>query len=154
LPLLKWIIIAFLSLPVIELVVFILVANAIGVLLAFVLLIATSLLGGALLRRFGTENLVRLKVAAGGTVETLRLDGAGLLEILGAFLLVLPGFVTDVVGIALLAPAVQRRIVAIFSGQKAGGGPPTPGVVDLDPDEWRRERDPALTDHRTPRDRD
>jgi UPF0716 protein FxsA len=151
LPLIKWIIIAFLSLPVIEIAAFVAVASTIGVLLAFALLIATSLLGSILLRHYGTENLVRLKVAAGGNVEALRLDSAGLANILGAFLLVLPGFVTDIIGLALLVPPIQRRILGAF-GLQPGRPAPRPGVVDLDPEEWRRERDPALTDARRPPD--
>ena len=149
----KWIIFAFLSLPVVEIAAFVTVATATGFLLAFALLIATSLLGAVLLRHYGTENLVRLKVAAGGNIETLRLDGAGLANILGAFLLLLPGFVTDILGLALLIPPVQRRIMGAFGIRPERPAPSLPGVVDLDPEEWRRERDPALTDRRRPQDR-
>ncbi len=149
----KWIIFAFLSLPVVEIAAFVLVAKAIGLLLAFALLIGTSLLGAVLLRHYGTENLVRLKVAAGGNVEALRVDGAGLASILGAVLLVLPGFVTDLLGLALLAPSIQRRIFRAFGIQPKRPTSGPPGVVDLDPEEWRRERDPALTDARPPQDR-
>ena len=148
-PLIKWIIFAILSLPVVEIAAFVAVATAIGVLWAFALLLATTVLGILLLRHFGTENLVRLRVAAGGNIETLRLDGAGLIHILGAVLLVLPGFVTDVLGVALLLPLVQRRIVAAFGGRPESAARQD-GVVDLDPEEWRRERDPALTDARKP----
>lgn len=149
----KWIIFAFLSLPVVEIAAFVAVASAIGLLLAFALLIGSSVLGAVLLRHFGTENLVRLKVAAGGNVETLRLDGAGLANILGAFLLVLPGFVTDLLGIILLTPPIQRRIFGAFGIQPGPTPSARPGVVDLEPDEWQRERDPALTDARRPPDR-
>lgn len=148
-PLIKWIIFAILGFPVVEIAAFVAVAAAIGVLWAFVLLIATTVLGVALLRHFGTEHLVKLRVAAGGTVEALRVDGAGLIHVLGAVLLVLPGFVTDAVGLALLLPPVQRRIVALLGG-RAAAPRARDGVVDLDPDEWRRERDPVLPDARKP----
>lgn len=91
-----------------EIVVFIVVAHVIGVGLTLVLLVATSLLGGWLLRREGSRAWRKLREAG--------LDGRpvgtdvsrGLPGLLSGLLLAVPGFITDVVGLALLVPPVRR----------------------------------------------
>ena len=59
---------------------------------------------------------------------------------LGGFLLLLPGFLTDVLGALLLLPPTQRAIGAalrraVGRAERTSG---EPGVVDLPPEEWRR----------------
>ena len=85
--------------PVAELIVFIDVAQAIGVLDAFLLLIAAVPLGIWALRSQGRSAWRRLSP----TREVL--DGT--LVLIGGSLLIVPGFITDALGILLLAPPTR-----------------------------------------------
>jgi UPF0716 protein FxsA len=75
---------------------------------ALLLLLATSAVGGLLLRREGIRAWRRFRVAAQEGRSPGEEVTNGLVGLLGAVLLVLPGFVTDLVGLALLAPPVRR----------------------------------------------
>ena len=93
--------------PIAELFVAIKVAEAIGVLLTILLLIAGWPLGGWLVRAEGRIAIRRLSEAvnAGRRPGREVLDGA--LVLAGGALLIVPGFITDVLGLALLLPPVR-----------------------------------------------
>ena len=136
----KWLLIAVLALPVLELVVFIAVAASIGFGLALLLVLATSVAGGLVLRHAGGNHIARVKVAlAQGQFTSLQADNTGALTLLAGILLLIPGFITDVVGLLLFFATLFRR----------GSPPPQPdGVVDLEPEQWRHVPDPVLPDRR------
>jgi UPF0716 protein FxsA len=91
-----------------EIVVFVVVAHWLGVGLALVLLLAMSLLGGWLLRREGARAWRKLR-EVGLDGRPIGADvSQGLLGLLGGLLLAMPGFITGVVGLALLVPPVRR----------------------------------------------
>src|SRR5215510_5337962 len=114
--LVKWTIIGLLVLPAAEFVAFFLVAALIGWLWAAGLFIATSIAGVLLLRRFGRADLDRLRTAfARDGVRALHLETPGVATMVGGILLIFPGFITDVLGAALLLPAVRRWAVARFA---------------------------------------
>lgn len=96
----------------------------------------TSALGIYILRNAGREGVGILKKAmespSGFGVEV---PSGGVLRILSGFLLVLPGFVSDLAGLLLLAPFLRERLAHLFLGSRPR--PAQNGVVDLDPDEWR-----------------
>ena len=73
------------------------------------------------------------------TVTRVELDGRGFLTVLGGFLLLLPGFMTDVRGAAAASfhPALHGAALRRAAGraERASG---RPEVVDLPPGEWRR----------------
>ncbi|MEO7196469.1 MAG: FxsA family protein [Pseudonocardiaceae bacterium] len=108
---------------IIELTVLIAVGHAIGVLATIGLLMLASLLGAALLRREGARTL-------GAFVEALRtrrlphrelLDG--MLIAAAGVLIVLPGFVSDALGLLLLLPptrALTRRLILRSAARRAG----------------------------------
>jgi UPF0716 protein FxsA len=123
-----------------EVLLFILVVRMLGFGGAVLLGIATSVVGIATLRRLGASavNLLRGNVAGSGGSEGAVPDG--LLAALGAFLLIVPGFVSDLAGLALATPSVRHRILARL-GSRGPAGPKvvrrrTDGVVDLTPNEW------------------
>jgi UPF0716 protein FxsA len=102
----------FVVVPIAELYVIIQVGQAIGVLPTIVLLLLDSLLGAWLARSQGRIAWQRFReaVAAGRVPAREVLDGV--LVIVGGALLLTPGFLTDVLGIALLLPpsrALARR---------------------------------------------
>jgi UPF0716 protein FxsA len=90
--------------PVAELFVAIKVAEAIGVLLTVILLLAGWPVGMWLAKAEGRAAWRRLSaaVAAGRPPGREVIDGA--LVLAGGILLIVPGFITDVVGLVLLAP--------------------------------------------------
>jgi UPF0716 protein FxsA len=91
--------------PFAELFVAIKVADAIGVLLTVILLLVGWPVGMWLTKAEGRAAWRRLSAAveAGRPPGREAIDGA--LVLAGGFLLIVPGFITDVVGLLLLAPS-------------------------------------------------
>lgn len=152
--LLKWAIFGLLMLPFVEIALFVAVALKIGVLAALALTILTSLVGMAVIRHAGWSAVTRTRGAFGdGVLTRAELDGAGVLNVLGGVLLVIPGFLTDVVGLTLLMPPIQSWIRATLRRAVAGAAQPTgkPGVVDLEPDQWRQVPEERISHRPNPR---
>jgi UPF0716 protein FxsA len=138
----KRIAIALLLLPAAELAVFLMAIAWLGFVKTALLTVATSLIGYALLRRAGGGHISGIGMsalrAAAGQSAAIQ---SGFFAALSGFLLLLPGFITDAIGLALLLPGVQHGIgarVATFFG----GAPPSAEAIDLAPNEWRRLPDP------------
>lgn len=111
----------FVVVPVLELAVIIQVGSWLGVLPTIGLLVADSLLGAWLLRQQGRGAWRRLNEAifAGRVPARETVDGA--LIILGGALLLTPGFITDIAGIALLVPptrALIRPLLVRWAGRR------------------------------------
>ena len=98
----------FVVLPLVELAVFIQVVHWIGALNAVALLLVISIIGVFIVRHqgLGVYRRVREQIRA-GTVPTVELVD-GLLILVAGVLLILPGFVTSVVGLLLLLPPVRN----------------------------------------------
>jgi UPF0716 protein FxsA len=145
----KRIAIALLLLPAAEIVAFLLVAWAIGFFPALGLMVLTSLAGGLVLRHAGRGQIAHLRVAMRHNGVTEVAGHAGkLMFALGGILLLLPGFITDLVGAGLLVGPIRRWLGATI-GRALGGTrrPSGPGsVIDLAPDEWR-----PVADHELPK---
>jgi UPF0716 protein FxsA len=143
----KWLLLALLALPIMELVAFIAVAEIIGFLWALALMAATTMAGAMVLRHAGGNHIARVRVAMGdGGFTALQADSAGTLTLLAGILLLIPGFITDILGLLLLL-APLRRVLGALLGLKSQ---PTraDGVVDLEPEQWHQVPDAALTDRR------
>jgi len=106
--------------PALEIFVFIEVGHAIGWLLAVVILLGTSVLGGQLLRIQGRSAIQRVSVAVSERRAPGRAAIDGLLGFLGAVLLVVPGFVTDAFGSLLLLPPTRSLTRRWLSRHYAG----------------------------------
>jgi len=139
--LVKWAFIIFVMLPVAEIGAFILVALMIGWLWTTVLFLATSLAGIALLRRSGRSDLGRFRDALGRDgLRAVHLETPGFAAMLGGILLVFPGFITDLLGAALLVPSFRRwasRALRNSARKRRRRRDRTP-VIDLEPDQWQR----------------
>lgn len=123
---------------ILEIIVIIAVGRAIGAWPTFLLLVATSLLGGWLIRREGAKAFRALQVAARSGAMPAREIADGMLVLVGGLLLTGPGFVTDVVGLVLVLPftrpvarnllasAITSRVVAhadeFSADPRVGGG--------------------------------
>jgi UPF0716 protein FxsA len=105
----------FIVVPIVEIYVIIKVGQQIGALWTIALLVADSILGSMLMRAQGRMAWRRFNEAIRGGRVPAREVVDGALVILGGALLLTPGFVTDVLGLALLLPpsrAVVRRLLA------------------------------------------
>ena len=143
----KWLMLALLALPLAELAAFIAVAAMIGLAWALALVLAGSLTGMLVLRHAGGNHIARVRVALGdGGATALHADSDGFLILLAGILLLIPGFITDVLGLALLVAPLRRALARVLGQQTAP--PRHDGIVDLEPEQWRRVGDPALPDRR------
>ena len=121
----------FIVVPIAELAILIQVGQLIGVWLTIALLIADAVLGATLARSQGRAVWRRFNLAlqAGRPPAREVLDGT--LVLFGGALLLAPGFITDIFGIALLLPpsrALMRALlVRRFMGRMVATMTPGPG---------------------------
>jgi UPF0716 protein FxsA len=141
--LVKWVFIGVILLPLAEIATFIALALTIGWLWTVALCIVTSAVGVLVLRQVGRSDLDRLRTAVRlGGLRAIHLDTPGLAPIMGAILLVLPGFITDVLGALLFVPPLRRwASAAIGRAVKKRRAARDPSVIDLTPDEWHQVPD-------------
>jgi UPF0716 protein FxsA len=113
-PLIPIFLLLFISIPLIEIYLFIQVGSMIGALPTVLVVVLTAVLGVFLLRAQGMSTWLRLnrELAAGRLPAVEMLEGAVLL-ICGALLLT-PGFFTDTVGFLLLMPPLRRALIRLF----------------------------------------
>ena len=101
--------------PVLEIAVFIQVGEAIGLLATIALFLAAGAAGLILLRAEGFSVLIRTQRQVNQGIVPVREGFDALCLVLAGFLLLLPGFVTDVLALLLILPPVRgwlrRRVV-------------------------------------------
>ena len=104
----------FLLAPLIEIASFIIVGQAIGVLPTLGLIILSAVVGVALLRFQGAGILRRLQSEAQRGVDPGRELVHAALLVVAAFLLIVPGFFGDIIGILLFLPFIRDLACARF----------------------------------------
>lgn len=109
------------ALPIAEVWLLIQTAHAIGGLTTMAVLVAEALLGGWLMKREGA----RAWQALSATMHSGRMPAAELtdaaLVLVGGVLLMLPGFLTDIVGFVFLVPFTRplaRALVGLFAARQ------------------------------------
>jgi UPF0716 protein FxsA len=138
--------------PVIEIAVFITVGQAIGVWKVVALIVLSAVVGIMLLRYKSLSVLKKInrEIRQGQTPEAGLFDG--FLIVAGAILLIIPGFVSDVIGLLLLIPFVRGGVWRFIksrvtvTGFSMGGGAggfrgrrrQQEDVVDLPPEDFQR----------------
>jgi len=131
------------------------VVGKVGFFGALVLGIATSVLGVQALRRIGGAALngLRRQVVTGEPSKGDLLDGS--LAALGGVLLILPGFISDLIGFGLLSPSIRRWIAEKFSVETSR--PPVyprranSEYIDLEATDWKRVEEKTPRKPRRPR---
>ncbi len=128
-----------------EILAFVAVVDWVGLGPALLLSFAASVLGLSRLRHVGVAALTRLRAVAEGRAsrEDAFIDGA--MSTVGAVLLIVPGFLTDLVGLALMAPScrewVKHRIGVSASpiGQRPSAPRASaPRTIELETQDWSR----------------
>lgn len=142
----------FLGVPLIEIALFILIGQTIGLWPTLLGVVVTALIGSAIIRKQGGSliNEIRQTTAAGALPAKQLAEGM-MLGISGALLLT-PGYFTDFCGFLLLVPKIRTLIYdylksrinivgsAQYSQTSSSGQKPPPrddGIIDLEPDDWR-----------------
>ncbi|HVP11717.1 MAG TPA: FxsA family protein [Phycisphaerae bacterium] len=98
----------FVLLAFVDLMLLIQIGQVLGLWATLALVMLTGMLGTALARRQGLQTLAHIntELAAGRAPTAALADGAVIL--LAAVLLITPGFLTDVLGLAMLVPPLRR----------------------------------------------
>jgi UPF0716 protein FxsA len=120
----------FLLVPIVEIYFLIVIGGVIGAFPTVALVVLTAVVGASLARYQGLATLQRLQATlARGETPAIEVF-EGVLLLIGAVLLLTPGFFTDLLGFACLIPAT-RRALAFWALRRMtvvtpGGAPPRP----------------------------
>lgn len=103
---------AILAFPILEIGLLIRAGQSMGFWRLALIVIATAMLGSAVIRRTGLSVLTRARaqMERGGRSFNPLFDG--LLQVTAGVLLIFPGLISDVLGLVLLVPAVRHVLVA------------------------------------------
>ena len=140
---------AFMIVPLVEIALFVIIGNAIGLWPTLFGVLVTAVAGSFVLRYQGTALFNEIRgTMARGALPARALADAMMVGVAGVLLLT-PGYFTDLLGIVLLIPPVRGAIYAFLASriqvisQVAPGRGPAHGrgqddTIDLDQDDWRR----------------
>lgn len=106
----------FVGLPIGELYLLLLAAAKIGALTTLLLLILGAFAGMAVMRHHGMASLPRLRSALAVGQSPARPILEAMLAQIAGVLLILPGFVSDAVGVCLLIAPLRRWLAARLAG--------------------------------------
>ncbi len=140
----------FVIIPLSEIFVFMKVSGQIGLGTALLMALGTAILGGALVRYQGIQTLLNAQESMQkGTIPSKELFD-GLCIVAAGATLITPGFITDVLGFALLVPAIRGVLrdklskntkfhtagfnndYSEFSDNKQHHRPDSPDVIDVE----------------------
>jgi UPF0716 protein FxsA len=137
-----------LALPFLEIADFVIVGRQVGVLATLALVVAAAVAGTILLRVQGLGMLARVRAELDAGRDPGRELANGVMLLLAGILLLIPGFVTDILGLLLLLPPARAlawrflkdRVVISTSGfagfaRRGGDG----RTIDLDADEYSHD---------------
>lgn len=118
-----------------EIAVFALVAGTIGFFTALILCFLAGLVGVYLVQQQGLDLLMNLRASfdRGEVPMDNAFDAACIMA--AGILMIVPGFTSDVVGFALLVPAVRKHLRVFLAqryGNENGSFTPDNGVIDAD----------------------
>ncbi len=138
----------FLLWPIIEIALFVTLGGAIGLLWTLVVILGTGVLGVWLLRSQGLRTADRLRREMDSLRNPLVPAADGALMLLAGMLLVLPGFLTDAIGLLLLVPPVRLAMMAALARRVRvqGGGHGGPDRRADDPFAARARRGDIVID--------
>ena len=113
--------------PLAEIALFVVIGGQIGLWATLVWVLLSGVLGVLVLRLAALRQAVALRDGLRGLRDPARLAAGGLMSVLAGVLLILPGFLTDALGLLLLLPPVQllvaRAVLARVKVVHAGSGP-------------------------------
>lgn len=105
-----YLLLAFIGIPILEITVFIMVGDRIGMLPTIALVMLTAVTGIAMLRYQGLATLQRVRASLERNEMPLKEVFDGLCLLIAGVLLLTPGFVTDAIGLLLFMPPVRAAL--------------------------------------------
>ncbi|WP_034491753.1 FxsA family protein [Afifella pfennigii] len=136
--------------PLVEVAVFILVGQSIGLVATLLLTLLTAVIGTALLRHQGVQTILRIRADLEANRMPARSMADGAMIAAAGLLLLTPGFVTDVIGFLLFVPPVRQAIfsfvvsrlnLTVVTTERRYRTGPDGEVIDLEESEFK-VRDP------------
>ncbi len=133
-----------LALPLIEIALFIVIGQAIGLLPTLLGIVLTGLIGALVLRWQGLATLREMQIRLQRGEMPARQMGDAMLIGFAGLLLLLPGYFTDLIGLLLLVPwtreliyrllARNLKVVEVTTSYRRAGDPE---LIDLDDGDYR-----------------
>jgi UPF0716 protein FxsA len=126
-----WVIAPILALPLIEIALFVTIGAWLGLWVTLAIVMGTAILGVQVLRQQGLGAMQEFQ-RGGQTADTLSPLAHGALKTMAGLMLILPGFLTDTLGLLLLIPQVRNLAIATLASRirfttfTTNGGRPTP----------------------------
>lgn len=149
-----------LALPLLEIAGFVVVGRQVGALATVGLVLASSIAGALLLRHQGFSVMTRIRAEMDAGRDPSRQLAHGAMIVLAAILLIIPGFITDIIGLLLFLPPVRdlawralKGRVVLATNFSTGGfrGRQRDKTIDLDDGDYSRSDDYARgPDHNSP----
>ena len=149
-----------LALPLLEIAGFVVVGRQVGALATVGLVLASSVAGALLLRYQGFGVMTRVRTEMNAGRDPSRQLAHGVMIVLAAILLIIPGFITDIFGILLFLPPVRdlawrllkSRVVLATDFSTGGFRPRQRGkTIDLEDGDYSRADDYGRgPDHNSP----
>jgi UPF0716 protein FxsA len=149
-----------LALPLMEIAGFVVVGRQVGALATVGLVLASSIAGALLLRHQGFSVMTRIRAEMDAGRDPSRQLAHGAMIVLAAILLIIPGFISDIIGLLLFLPPIRdlawralKGRVVLATNFSTGGfrGRQRDKVIDLDDGDYSRSDDYARgPDHNSP----
>lgn len=117
-----WLIAGFLAIPLIEIALFVTVGGWIGLWPTLAIVIGTGIAGMAVIRRQGVQALQGLRQATQMRQNPLGQMAENALVGMAGVFLILPGFLTDTLGLLLLIPPVRRLVIGLLAARAQAYG--------------------------------
>ncbi|MBL4758775.1 MAG: FxsA family protein [Rhizobiales bacterium] len=112
----------FIGIPLIEIALFVIIGDRIGVLWTIVIVIATAIAGTSMLRMQGAGALANARNAMESGQLPVESVADGIFLLIAGILLLTPGFLTDFIGFLLFIPSLRHGIGrAIWQKLSASG---------------------------------
>lgn len=137
----RFLLILFISIPLLELYILIQVGGLIGIMPTIIICILTAIIGATLLRHQGLQTIARAQTKLShGEVPAIDLLEGIMLLLCGALLLT-PGFFTDCIGFLCLVPKFRTFVAASLLEQllNRGTSHTVHHSVTLDGEFWEEE---------------
>ncbi|PWJ91367.1 UPF0716 protein FxsA [Mesorhizobium loti] len=149
-----------LALPLLEIAGFVVVGRQVGALATVGLVLASGIAGALLLRHQGFSVMTRIRTEMDAGRDPSRQLAHGAMIVLAAILLIIPGFITDIIGLLLFLPPIRdlawralKGRVMLATNFSTGGfrGRQRDKTIDLDDSDYSRSDDYARgPDHNSP----
>ena len=108
--------------PLIEIALFVIVGGWIGLWATLAIVLGTGVLGVSILRGAGLRSVAQVRQTVSGLQAQALPVVRGLMTALGALLLILPGFLGDAVGLVLLLPPIQVKVMQVIDARLQAAG--------------------------------